>query len=77
MRNATTFKVLPAHGSNQELRLSMEKVVNIVCTLLTFVLFFFVLKAWDLDEPVRFIWAALFAGAFSYIFFRTRKKTEE
>ena len=55
----------------------MEKVVNVACTLLTFVVLFAVLGAWELDDSVRFIWAALFAAAFGYIFFRTRKKTKE
>lgn len=54
----------------------MEKIVSAACTLLTFVTFFAVLGAWELDEAVRFIWAAMFAGAFGYIFFRTSKKSE-
>lgn len=55
----------------------MEKVVNIVCTLIVFVVFFAVLSAWEFDESVQFIWAALFAAAFGYIFFRTSKETEK
>ncbi len=55
----------------------MEKMVNVACTLLTFVVLFAVMDAWEPDESVRFIWAALFAGAFGYIFFRTSKKSEK
>ncbi|WP_181148164.1 hypothetical protein [Arthrobacter sp. MYb213] len=55
----------------------MEKIVNVACTLLTFVVLFAALGAWELDDSVRFIWAALFAGAFGYIFFGTSKKSEK
>lgn len=55
----------------------MERIVNVACTLITFVVLFTVLGAWELGDSVRFIWAALFAGAFGYIFFRTRKKSEK
>ena len=46
----------------------MEKVESVLCTLLIFVVFFAVLSAWELDESVRFSWAALFTAAFGYIF---------
>ncbi|MGP4968975.1 hypothetical protein, partial [Glutamicibacter ardleyensis] len=71
-----TPKACLTHYSNHKQRLPMEKIVNAACTLLTFVTFFAVLGAWELDEAVRFIWAAMFAGAFGYIFFRTSKKSE-
>lgn len=55
----------------------MEKIVNVACTLLTVVVLFAVLGAWAVDESERFIWAALFAVAFGFIFFRTSKKSEK
>lgn len=54
----------------------MKKIVGAVCTLITFVVLFAVLGSLEPNVGARSIWAALFAGAFYFIFFRTNKKSE-
>lgn len=55
----------------------MGKIVGVACTLITFIVLFAVLGSLEPNVGSRSIWAALFSGAFYFIFFRANKKSED
>lgn len=55
----------------------MEKLVNALCTVLTFIVLYAVMGSLAPDPSVRAIWAALFAAGFSYLFFRRTRNSKD